>query len=274
MNTSTAASPNVSCHMPILCKKTEMKIFIAFSILTILISCNIKTENKIPDLKKQKSNISSFDRGHLDYYFTKHEIKPLITVNNIEGNQTDVELSKHKIKWINNGNEIKIKIDNDLFTLKDKVTLNIVWDDKDSVDFANNWDEMKLYKINGRELIGIRMYFYPCTGLGCSVNYFIIYDLQTKTKNLFGTFRTENNLALYNFNNDNKINYLSKTFSGDAHGASPMEFIYELYSMENTGQFVQQKNSIGQPYQIKQTTYPNDTTKSDKFEQKWLTEIK
>jgi hypothetical protein len=124
------------------------------------------------------------------------------------------------------------------------------------------------------ELIGIRMTFYPCTGLGCSVDYYLIYDLQTRTKNFFGTFRTANNLSLYNFNNDDKLDYLSKTFSGDPQGSTPMEFIYELYSMENNGHFVQQKNESGQAYQIKQTTFPNDTTKTEIFEQKWFKEIK
>ena len=251
-----------------------MNRLIAFLTLAILTSCNNKTENKATDLKTQANKASSFDRDRLDYYFDEYEIKPSIAVNNTEGNQTEVQLSKHKIKWLNTDDETKIKIDNDLFTLKDKSTLNIVWDNKDSVDFANNWDEMKLYKINDRELIGIRMSFKPCTGLGCSVDYFLIYDLQTKTKNFFGTFRTDNKLALYKFNNDDKLDYLSKTFSGDAHGSTPMEFIYELYSMENNGHFMQQKNSSGQTYQIKQTTFPNDTTKTETFEQRWLTEIK
>jgi hypothetical protein len=241
---------------------------------TILASCNYKTEDKEADVKTEPIKFSSFDRGKLDHYFSEYEIKPSITVNNSEGNQTEVQLAKHKVTWLNTDEETKIKIDNDFFTLKDKVTLNIVWDNKDSVDFANNWDEMKLYKINDRELIGVRMSFQPCTGLGCGVDYFLIYDLRTKTKNFFGTFRTDNKLALYNFNNDDKLDYISKSFSGDAHGSTPMDFIYELYSMENNGHFVQQKNGNGHTYQIKQTTFPNDTTKPETFEQKWLTEIK
>ena len=251
-----------------------MNKFIAIFILTILVSCNNDTKQKATDFKNQTDNIPSFDRSNIDQYFEDYEIKPSITVNNIDGNQTDIQLSKHKIKWLNTDDGTKIKIDNDLFTLKDKATLNIVWDNKDSVDFANNWDEIKLYKTNNREIIGIRMSFQPCTGLGCSVDYFLIYDLQTKTKNFFGTFRTDNKLALYNFNNDDRLDYVSKTFSGDAQGATPMNFIYRLYSLESNGHFVQQKNTSGQAYEIKQTTFPNDTTKSETFEQRWLTEIK
>ena len=250
-----------------------MNIFISFLTLVILTSCNNKTENKSLDLKIQESKTSTFNRGNLDYYFDQNEIKPSIAVYNIEGNEKEIQLLNHRIKWSNTDDETKIKIDNDLFTLKDKATINIVWRNNDSVDFSNYWDEMKLYKINDTELIGIRMLFEPCTGLGCSVNYFLVYDIKTKSKNFFGTFRTDNKLALYNFKNDDKIDYPSKTFSGDAQGLTPMKLIYELYSMEDNGYFVKQKNNRGQVYQIKQTTFPNDTTKAETFEQRWLTEI-
>jgi hypothetical protein len=249
-----------------------MSKLLPFILLIIFISCKNRTEKKTIDAKKE-SKASSFDRGRLDYYFSEFEITPWIAIYNI-GDTTDVQLGKHKIEWLNTDDETKIKIDNDLFTLKDKVTINTVWEKQDSVDFANNWDEMKLYKYNDREIIGIKMSNHRCSGLGCSVNYFLVYDLQTKTNTFFGTFRTDNKLALYNFNNDDKLDYVSKTFSGDAGGTTPMEFIYELYSMEPNGQFVQQKNSNGLTYQIKQTTFPNDSTKTEIFEQRWLTEIK
>ena len=241
--------------------------------LTVLTACNNNAENNATDLKTKGSKSSTIDRDKLDYYFHQYEIKPSVSVNNTDGNQTEIQLSNHMIKWLNTDEETKINIDNDLFTLKDKATLNIVWDNKDSVNFANNWDEIKLFRINDRELIGIRMSFQPCTGLGCSVSYFLIYDLQTKSKNFFGTFRADDKLAIYNFNNDGKLDYVSKTFSGDGHGSTPMEFIYELYSMEDNGHFIQHKNKSGQIYQIKQTTFPNDSTKSEIYEQIWLEEI-
>lgn len=181
-------------------------------------------------------------------HFELRSIKPSIIINNTEGNQTDIQLGNHKIKWFNTDDETKIKIDNDIFTLKDKATLNIVHYGKDTVDFANNWDEIKLFKHNDREYIGIRMSFSPCTGLGCSVDYFLIYDVKTKSKNFFGTFRTDNELELFNFNNDCKIDYLAKTYNGDAHGSTPIEFIYELYSMDTNGQFKMQKDNGGLTY--------------------------
>lgn len=245
-------------------------------ILASFAACNSETQPEISNPKPQTTtSVQSFqsDRDILDNYFQEHELKPVLEVNNPNDNETSIRLLKHNIEWINTDYETKIKINNDIFSLRENATINIVWDDdEDSVDFANNWDEIKLYNFKGRELIGMRMSFHPCTGLGCGVSYFLIYDPQTKTKNFFGTFRIDNTLALYDFKNDDKLDYLSKTFKGDAHGSTPMEFIYELYSMENNGRFMQQINVAGQPYQIKHTTFPNDTTKAGTYEKRWFNE--
>jgi len=249
-------------------------------ILTTLASCADKKPNngttQTTDTLVAKTEIIDNENinDRLKRHFELYRIKSLIEINNTEGNQTDIQLANHRIKWFDSEVETKIKIDNDLFTLKDKVTLNIVWDNKDSVDFVNNWDEIKLFKHNDKEYIGIRMSFAPCNGLGCSVKYFLIYDVATKSKNFFGTFRTDDSLELFDFSNDNKVDYVSKTFRGDAHGSTPMEFIYELYSMDTNGHFKEQKDNGGLTYQINHTTFPNDTTKTDKLTEHWITKIK
>ncbi len=248
--------------------------------LTTLVSCADKKPNngtaQATDTLVTKAEIINNDNiyDRLKRHFELYRIKPSIEINNTEGNKTDIQLANHRIKWFDSEDETKIKIDNDLFTLKDKATLNIVWDNKDSVDFANNWDEIKLFKHKDKEYIGIRMTFAPCTGLGCGVEYFLIYDVATKSKSFFGTFRTDDNLELFDFSNDDKVDYLSKIFSGDAHGSTPMEFIYELYSMDTNGQFKEQKDNSGLKYQIKHTTFPNDTTKTDKLSEHWIAKIK
>jgi hypothetical protein len=244
-------------------------IILIFTVLTILVPCHSMSDNK----SDRVTNVLSI-HNRLNDYFEAFRLKPSIYIKNIEGNQTEIDLRKHKIKWVDTEFETKIKIDNDLFSLKDKATLNIVWDKYENVDFVNNWDEIKLFRYNNRELIGIRMSFQPCSGLACSVDYFLIYDVLTKTKNFFGTFRTDNKLDLFDFHNDDKLDYVAKTFNGDAQGSTPMDFIYELYSMDTNGQFKAQKNSSGMTYQLKYTTFPNDTTLTEKFEQNWITEIK
>lgn len=250
-------------------------------ILTISVSCDNKKTNSatIQQTEKQltKAEFLVIETAILDklkQHFEAHKIKPSVQINNTEGNQTDIQLANHKIKWFDKDDETKIKIDNDLFTLKDKVTLNNVNYGKVSVDFSNNWDEIKLFKHNDREYIGIRMSFAPCVGLGCSVDFFLIYDVKTKTKNFFGTFRTDRELELFNYGNDEKIDFVAKTHNGSANGSTPIEHIYELYSMDTNGQFKVQKDSSGLTYQIKHTFFPNDTTKTDKLTEHWITKIK
>src|SRR2546423_9742624 len=103
----------------------------------------------------------------LDNYFYKYEIEPKIIINNVEHNQTKVSFLDHKIEWLDSEKETKIKVDNDLFSLKKEATLNNVWgEDVDSVDFANNWDQIKSFRFIDEEIISIRMSFYLCTGLG------------------------------------------------------------------------------------------------------------
>jgi hypothetical protein len=127
-----------------------IKLF-AFLTLIILTSCNNKPESKLTNIKAEEKKSSPFNRDKLDKYFEEYEIKPSITINNIESNKTEVELLKHRIKWFNSDAETKIKIDNDFFTLRYKATLNKVhYNTVDSVDFANSWDEIKLYNLNGR----------------------------------------------------------------------------------------------------------------------------
>ena len=255
------------------------RLLIVFIFITV-VSCADNKQNNLTvqatETLVTKTEIIGNEniQDRLKRHFELYRIKPLIEINNAESNQKDIQLANHRIKWFDSGDETKIKIDNELFTLKDKTTLNIVWDNKDSVDFANNWDEIKLFKHKDKEYIGIRMSFVPCTGLGCSVKYFLIYDVQTKSKNFFGTFSTDDALELFDFSNDNKVDYISKTFRGDAHGSTPMEFIYELYSMDKNGYFKEQKDNVGLTYQINHTTFPNDTTKTEKLSEHWITKIK
>jgi uncharacterized heparinase superfamily protein len=82
-------------------------------------SCHNKTES-IQQISNETSNTSINDQ--LDTYFYDYEIKPSIIVNNTESKQTLINLGKHKIKWLDTAEETKIEIDDDLFTLKDKLT--------------------------------------------------------------------------------------------------------------------------------------------------------
>ena len=245
------------------------RILVVISIFLVTACNNSKTEKGVIQARSIINKNSIKER--LENYFYDYEIEPSIIINNTDGNQTYIELGKHKIRWLDTENETKIKIDNDLFTLKDKATLNTVWDNKDSIDFINNWDEIKLFKHSQREYIGIRMQFKPCTGLACSVDYFLIYDLTNKAKNFFGHFKGDRKMSLFSFNGN--LSYVSRTYKDSERGFR-IDFIYQLFTLNESGKFSETKNSNGVTYQIKHTTFPDDTIKSEILEQNWIQQIK
>ena len=224
-----------------------------FIVLILATGCCKLIKNKKPEIipEKPASEIPKGNepdeeeiRSQLEKYFDSYRLIPAIEINNIQSDQTEIQLANHHIKWFDSENGTKIRIDNETISFKDCITLNNVWWEPDSVDFVNNWDQIRLFKYKSRELIGIRMLFDPCTGNGCSVNYFLVYDAATKSKNFFGTFRTDNELELFDFRNDQKIDYVSKTFIGDNY-EGPKTFRYELYSLNSYGKFLPQKDETG-----------------------------
>jgi hypothetical protein len=259
--------------------------FLIFSIIAFFLlnsSCIKDKKNETAVVAKEDKLITvpvkkiwESEEYGLDDYFERNEIKPTAVFYN-KHDSSKIAFLNHLVRWINIDGVIKLNIDGDIFRLDKGITLNDVWgEDKDSITYMNDWDEMKYYKYKNYEMIGIRMHFDQCTGIGCSVNYFLWYDLKKRTKNYFGTFRTDNKLALYSFNNNQSIDYVSGTFIGDAQGGTEMHFKKELYSLNDKGVFILQQDSNGNPYQITQTTFPNDTTiPGDKVTINWFEDIK
>ena len=259
-----------------------MKIFLLI-FLALLMSCPVqqaqaqskkkqtaKVKNKTPRCEQSVEN-------KLKYYFYGREIIPSIIVNNTELNQTEIKLENNRVEWIRGEKETKIKINDELFSLEDKKTLNDVdGERKEEVDFADNWEQIKLYKFGDRELIGITMRNEPCTGIGCSVAFQLIYDLKTKSKTFFGTYRIEGEVKLYDFKNDGTLDYLGKTYIGGSTDVTKdVVNIYELYTMDEKGSFHLQLDKNQKPYFIKRTFEAEDYNEIDgKFEQNWIEEIK
>ena len=246
-----------------------------FILIIVFIACQNKKMSEVANNSNQyKTNQSIYDS--LKYYFDKHEIIPSIVINNTEDTQTTISILNHKIQWINTEAETKIKIDDDLFSLKEKMTLNDVSTKgkRNNVDFANNWAQIKYYNFNNNELIGITMIYTPCTGTGCSVSFCLLYDLKSKTKNFFGTYRNEDELKLYHFNNDTvfSTDYVSKCYDEIKPGLEV--FTYGLYSLDKFGQFIEQKEPDGNSYQIIDTVFENDSTSYEKLENNWFERIK
>jgi len=239
-------------------------------ILLVLACANNKPSPARPDKPKAPSqSIGSL----LTSYFSTYEISPILTINNTSRRQDKIILAGHKIQWLVKNEETMIKIDNDLFTLKGKATLNPIWDDgKDTVDDVCVWDEVKLYNINHRELICISMGYVHCNGLACSLRCYLVYDPTTRRKNFFGSIYTSGDINLYDFKNDDKIDYVASAyFEDDSEWAKR---VYVLYSMDKNGQFNILKTEKSSSYSLKHTFSRREPTKADTLEQHWITKIK
>ena len=169
---------------------------------------------------------------------------------------------------------IAIVVNGDTIHTKEAMTLNDVWDsDKDSINFANNLIQVKYYDFDEVKLLGFVLNNSPCTGLGCGVNYQLIYDLDKKTTNYFGRFRTGEDLELYNFSNDHSfIDYISKTFYGRNETLIDTT-LFEIFRRDADGNFHLLKDSIGRSYYIKLIDSWELQNFPDKMQSYWPEEI-
>ncbi len=222
------------------------------------------------------TNQTANSTGKVDYgqmiqeYLLTKIIEPTVVFNN-DGRE-EIDLLNRKISWRDLENGVEITVDGHTFTTSDKVTSNVVWDSGvDSVNFANFLQQIKIYEFES--LIGFVLIMTPCNGLGCSVNYQIIYDLKTKKQTYFGRFRTGFEFQLYNFNADQQPDYLSKTFYGrNAQGIDTTEFV--LYSQTKDGDFKKFKADNQDKFWFKHiyTEFQTDLN-NEGFEEKWIERI-
>ncbi|GGA87154.1 hypothetical protein GCM10008015_29760 [Flavobacterium palustre] len=168
--------------------------------------------------------------------------------------------SKLKIKTIKNKNHFQIKINGNKIETDKYLTLNDVWNKKDSINYANQISQVKYYK--PLNLLILQLDFYPCTGLGCAVNYQLIYDLSSKKTYPFGRFRTGFDMNLYKFKND--IYYLSKSFYG-RNAQLKDTIIYNLYKIKPKS-IPQRDEKYFAKFTYEDENYENETS----FTRKWI----
>lgn len=225
-----------------------------------------QTQKEKETIKYIRSNRTTINDS-LKIYFSSRAIEPKLIINNVDENQTEIFFANHSIKWFNTEKETRIKIDNDLINLKNKFTLNkVAYGDVDEVDFANSWSQIKYFARNDseEEIVLIRMGFNPCTGMGCNVDYFLVYDLRRKVKNFFGTFRSDQEINLYGFDCDTSSQsgyyYLSESYREELpRKERQVSITYELFGLAKDGKFLLQKDAQGYPYYIKHTFAEEDT---------------
>jgi len=237
-------------------------------------------------------SISERLRDHFDRY----EIRPDLVVNNnedfgvVKSQTRTTMLADHRIVWITKANRKEvassIRIDNETISLKDKVSFNNAdGDHKIDLDLVNDWDQIRLYKLGDHEIIGITLISLNCTGLMCGVSAQVLYEVKTKSKTFFGSYRNDSEVKLFRYEQDDTPYFVAMNFDGDPHGVTtPTIVSYDLYKLESSGQFRTQKDTVGNKYFIKHTIFPVEEfkgadvltkreLKTDELEQNWIRKV-
>ncbi len=224
---------------------------------------------------KDKQSLKQIDYSEIiEDYLESKVIKPTI----VFGTRIDhtyryeFQLLEHKLSWKPLKKGIEITIDGYKISTSDKVTLNPVWGSgRDSVKFSNTLSEVHIFEEDS--LIGFITTNAPCSGLGCGVNYQIIYDLKTKKESYFGKFRTGFEFNLYHFNTDNRPDYLSTTFRG-RNEQSIDTTKYVMYSQTDKGYFEQFKSNEQDKFWFTHiySEFHQDLN-NEKFKESWIERI-
>lgn len=256
---------------------------LAISFLLILFTLMGRDQIAISQaMKSSNSKCDPLINERLSDYFERSQEKPAQIINNVdnpglrESKTKTIKIGNHTVEWIDKvglrDRESSVKINGDLILLKDKKSVNSA-DGSETLElnFVGRWDQIKLYQLYNQEIIGIAMSAEMCTGLMCSVGAELLYDVKTKAKTFFGTFRVNSEVKLFRFPNEEAYYYVSKNFSGDPHTeTSPAVVTYELRRLDSDGTFQIQKKPKSGNYFIKHTTFPAKEQKIDSLEQNWI----
>ncbi|RRA96079.1 hypothetical protein [Paenimyroides viscosum] len=164
----------------------------------------------------------------LNQFEKELEYKKITPTYRIQVESDMVRFEDFIISFSELDDSLKIYINKDTLNVYKLITQNIVEDEKQQVDYANSPLEINYYK--ELNILMFLVHFYPCTGLGCGVNYQVMYHTKTKKSFAFGRFRTGFDMELYNYNDD-KPYYLSKSFNGrNIEGIDTIR--YELFPID------------------------------------------
>lgn len=263
------------------------KIFIIF-FYVLLSSCTNKNKNEVIEntskkvlLKKSTNKPKESEIDSISIFtdsIKRYRLEPVDTLkiaNEIKPQLEKVKISNNEIEiFRENGLNITwIKINSKKILVDNLRTINSSTGGDNNEMFGNDLIKIKYYNYKKNKIIMMIFHFSPCTGLGCSVTDYLIYNLNTKQINLFENFRGSDE-ELYDFGLNSEINYISTEYNGDYHGATSIHFKSKLYSMKKDGKFETLKDKNKNEYYFESITYPNDTLKHMTFKKNWFRLLK
>lgn len=244
---------------------SAFSLFVAiFLVTTACVSPQAQT--LLPDANKSKSEVQ-FAEARLDKYFREREFKPSVLINNQDHGWTRKEYQKFDLngeilEWFDENSDtrsnVRLVINKENISLKAGKTVNRPEGDTQfDLNMVDGWVQIRLFEIGDQKLIGIELAPKICTGLSCSVGMQLWYELNTKRITLFGSFKTDSEPRLFQFDRDGAITFVSKNFDGDLHNSNgPITVTYTPYFLLKDG-FTAGKDRKNKEYFIKHTYYPD-----------------
>ena len=110
----------------------------------------------------------------LNQFEKELEYKKITPTYRIQVESDMVRFEDFIISFSELDDSLKIYINKDTLNVYKLITQNIVEDEKQQVDYANSPLEINYYK--ELNILMFLVHFYPCTGLGCGVNYQVRND--------------------------------------------------------------------------------------------------
>ncbi len=223
---------------------------LAFSFILIVFNCySILAQQK----NKYELELNQFEK-ELEY-------KKITPTYRIQVESDTVRFEDFFISFSNLEEPLRIRIDNDTIFINDMITQNNVETDKIQVDYSNAVYLIQYYSYY--DILMFQTHFYPCSGLGCGVNFQILYHTKTKKTFAFGRFRTGFEMELYNYNDD-KPYYLSKSYEGrNIEGIE--KITYELFPLDFSASDLKPLKNI-----FAQTVYDENKNEMISFQKQWI----
>lgn len=266
------------------------------SILALLLLLPISGFHQQASKRRAATNCGQFISARLRNYFAINEERPTQVINNKkdlsrwESGKETLRIGGQTIEWIEvvsgGSSESSVRINGELISLDKQNTLNTPDEDqKFTLDMVGQWDQIKLWELGEQTLIAVSMSPRACTGLMCGVGVQLWYDVKSKQKTYFGTYRTDTDVRLFRYPYGDSYYVVGTNFKGDPHGVTASTVItYELFKLASNGQFKSQTNRHGMKYFIRHTTFPDrevsgetvrqrKVQKEDTLEQNWPEDV-
>lgn len=232
-----------------------------------------QAEIKLPSTNKREAPYAD---ARLAKYFLGQEFKPVIIINNQEHGwkrkaYQKFDLNGEVVEWFDDSSDttsnIRLVINKQNISLKEGKTVNRPDNDKQfDLGMVDGWEQIRLFEIGDQRLIGLELAPKTCTGLSCSVGLQLWYELNTKRITLFGSFKTDSEPRLFQFDRDGAITVLSTKYDGDLHNSQgPITITYTPYFLLHDG-FKIGKDRTNKEYFIRHTYYPD----IEMVEGKWM----